>query len=151
MPLAGDSIISIEMDTLSDYMDTLSDYIWRTSDQIFYIDSSCRVESNGRVPSGGWLTVTCVLTACTPGSAPGPTPSIEHVKAFTFFWSTVGCESLRASRGSCYVHNVLRPMLFRWRYMQLFHTAGKFCENRLLHVASVPVLDVSAGVFLFPK
>ena len=30
------------------------------------------------------LTVTCRLTACTPGSAPGPTFSIEYGKAFTF-------------------------------------------------------------------
>jgi len=30
------------------------------------------------------LTVTCRLTACTPGSAPGPTLGIEYGKAFTF-------------------------------------------------------------------
>jgi len=30
------------------------------------------------------LTVTCRLTACTPGSALGPTLSIEYGKAFTF-------------------------------------------------------------------
>ena len=30
------------------------------------------VESNGSLPPGGWLKVTCGLTACTPGSAPGP-------------------------------------------------------------------------------
>jgi len=30
-------------------------------------------ESNGSLPPGGWLKVTCWLTACTPGSAPGPT------------------------------------------------------------------------------
>jgi len=40
-------------------------------------------ESNGSLPPGGWLTVTCGLTACTPGSAPGPTLSIEYGKAFT--------------------------------------------------------------------
>jgi len=28
---------------------------------------------------------TCRLTACTPGSAPGPTLGIEYGKAFTFF------------------------------------------------------------------
>jgi len=32
-------------------------------------------ESNGSLPPGGWFkVVTCGLTACTPGSAPGPTP-----------------------------------------------------------------------------
>ena len=29
--------------------------------------------------------VTCGLTACTPGSAPGPTLGAEYGKAFTFF------------------------------------------------------------------
>jgi len=29
-------------------------------------------ESNGSLPPGGWLIVTCGLTACTPGSALGP-------------------------------------------------------------------------------
>ena len=37
-------------------------------------------ESNGSLPPGGWLTVTCRLTDCTPGSAPGPTFSIEYGK-----------------------------------------------------------------------
>jgi len=37
-------------------------------------------ESNGSLPPGGWLTVTCRLTACTPGSALGPTLSIEYGK-----------------------------------------------------------------------
>jgi len=36
--------------------------------------------SNGSLPLGGWLTVTCGLTACTPGSAPGPTLGIEYGK-----------------------------------------------------------------------
>ena len=39
-------------------------------------------ESSGILPPGGWLTVTCGLTACTPGSAPGPTLGIEYGKAF---------------------------------------------------------------------
>jgi len=41
-----------------------------------------RAESNGSLPPGGWLTVTYRLTACTPGSAPGPTLGIEFVKSF---------------------------------------------------------------------
>ena len=35
------------------------------------------------------LTVTCRLTACTPGSAPGPTLGIEYGKAFTFYLFTL--------------------------------------------------------------
>jgi len=30
-------------------------------------------ESSGNLLPGGWLKVTCGLTACTPGSPPGPT------------------------------------------------------------------------------
>jgi len=40
-------------------------------------------ESNGRLLLGIWrdsLHVTCVLTACTPGSAPGPTLGNEYGK-----------------------------------------------------------------------
>jgi len=35
-------------------------------------------ESNGSLPPGGWLKVTCGLTACTPGSGPGPTLGNEY-------------------------------------------------------------------------
>ena len=37
-------------------------------------------ESNGSLPPGGWLIVTCGLTACTPGSAVGPTLGNEYGK-----------------------------------------------------------------------
>ena len=40
-------------------------------------------ESNGRLLLGLWrdsLHVTCGLTACTPGSAPGPTLGNEYGK-----------------------------------------------------------------------
>ena len=35
-------------------------------------------ESNGSLRPGGWLKVTCRLTACTLGSAPGPTLGNEY-------------------------------------------------------------------------
>ena len=44
-------------------------------------------ESNGKLLLGIWrdsLHVTCGLTACTPGSAPGPTLGNEYGKNFTF-------------------------------------------------------------------
>ena len=43
-------------------------------------------ETNGSPQPGRWLPVTCGLTACTPGSAPGPMLSNEYGKpsAFTF-------------------------------------------------------------------
>jgi len=45
-------------------------------------------ESNGRLLLGIWrdsLHVTCWLTACTPGSAPGPTLGNEYGKTLPFF------------------------------------------------------------------
>ena len=42
-------------------------------------------ESNGRLLLGLWrdsLHVPCGLTACTPGSAPGPTPGNEYGKIY---------------------------------------------------------------------
>ena len=44
-------------------------------------------ESNGRLLLGTWrdsLHVTCGLTACTPGSAPGPTLGNEYGKTLPF-------------------------------------------------------------------
>jgi len=35
-------------------------------------------ESNGSLPPGGWLIVTCGLTTCTPKSATDPTSSNEY-------------------------------------------------------------------------
>ena len=50
-------------------------------------------ESNGRLLLGIWhdsLHVACGLTACTPGSAPGPTLGNEYGKTvlFTFYLLT---------------------------------------------------------------
>jgi len=50
-------------------------------------------ESNGSLSPGGWLTVTCGLTACTPGSAPGPTLGIEYGKAFTFTFTVTNAST----------------------------------------------------------
>ena len=45
-------------------------------------------ESNGRLLLGIWrdsLHVTCGLTACTPGSAPGSTLGNEYGKTLPFY------------------------------------------------------------------
>jgi len=42
-------------------------------------------KSNGSLPPGGWLIVTCGLTAWTLRSAPGPTLDEEYREAFTFY------------------------------------------------------------------
>ena len=47
-------------------------------------------ESNGSLLPGLWhksLYVTCGLTACTPGSAPGPTLGNEYGKTLPFLMS----------------------------------------------------------------
>ena len=47
-------------------------------------------ESNGSLPLGLWrdsLHVTCGLTACTPGSAAGPTLGNEYLKTLSFYLS----------------------------------------------------------------
>ena len=43
-------------------------------------------ESNGSLPPGGWFQVTdtCGLTACTPGSVPGPTLGNEYGRTLLF-------------------------------------------------------------------
>jgi len=49
-------------------------------------------ESNGRLLLGVWcdsLHVTCGLTACTPGSAPGPTLGNEYGKTLPFYLTKV--------------------------------------------------------------
>ena len=43
-------------------------------------------ESNGSLPPGGWLQATCGLTACTPGSAPGPTLGNEYGRTLPFYY-----------------------------------------------------------------
>jgi len=50
-------------------------------------------ESNGSLPPRGWLTVTvtCGLTVCTPGSAPGPTLGIEYRKPLPFYLVNLRC------------------------------------------------------------
>ena len=51
-------------------------------------------ESNGSLLPGLWrdsLLVTCGLTACTPGSAPGPTLGYEYGKTFNFNFNFYLC------------------------------------------------------------
>ena len=52
-------------------------------------------ESNGRLLLGIWrdsLHVTCGLTACTPGSAPGPTLGNEYGKTLPFYLLLRRCD-----------------------------------------------------------
>jgi len=45
------------------------------------------------------LTVTCRLTACTPGSAPGPTLGVEYGKPLPFTFSRCEPFCISAPRG----------------------------------------------------
>jgi len=41
-------------------------------------------ESKGSLPPGEWLQLTCGLTSCTPGSAPGPTLGNKYERTLPF-------------------------------------------------------------------
>jgi len=49
------------------------------------------VESNVSLPPGGWSKATCVLTACRPGSAVGPTLSNEYGRTLAVHNVYAGC------------------------------------------------------------
>ena len=60
-------------------------------------------ESNGSLLPGLWrdsLHVTCGLTACTPGSAPGPTLGTEYGKTLPFLFSKMAHTSLTSFRST---------------------------------------------------
>ena len=82
-------------------------------------------ESNGRLLLSKWresLHVTCGLTACTPGSAPGPTLGNEYGKTLPFTFLLCVCRvqtsTLDRRRSST---TVLRIRLYRW-------TASRLCR-----------------------
>ena len=55
-------------------------------------------ESNGSLLPGLWrdsLHVTCGLTACTPGSAPGPTLGNEYGKTLFFYLFSPGKRAVK--------------------------------------------------------
>ena len=73
-------------------------------------------ESNGSLLPGLWrdsLHVTCGLTACTPGSAPGPTLGNEYGKTLPFFTFVRTCRIVadcieQQHRSAAYTRRVLR-------------------------------------------
>ena len=67
-------------------------------------------ESNGSLLPGLWrdsLHVTCGLTACTPGSAPGPTLGNEYGKTlpFTFFTTLATARCIAAAAAAAAMRN----------------------------------------------
>ena len=59
-------------------------YGWRHLVKVTNVTTGV-VENNSRLPLGGWLKVTCGLTACTPGLAPGPTLGNEYGRTLPFY------------------------------------------------------------------
>ena len=53
-------------------------YGWR------HLVKATEAESNDSLPPDIWLKVTCGLTACTSGSAPGPTLGNEYGTTLLF-------------------------------------------------------------------
>jgi len=81
-------------------------------------------ESNGRLLVSKWrdsLHVTCGLTACTPGSAPGPTLGNEYGKTLPllvskFIMRTVSRTRRGSAAGGCQVaHGHNGPKTVRTR------------------------------------
>ena len=48
------------------------------------------------------LTVTCGLTACTPGSAPGPTLGVEYGKALSLPFTFLMSDNFTGERSRCH-------------------------------------------------
>ena len=84
-------------------------------------------ESNGSLLPGLWhesLHVTCGLTACTPGSAPGPTLGNEYEKLY-LLKSFFNLE-----------HDILKIMVCcHWHFKKHIHTLKSTVEN-----SSTPLL-----------
>ena len=96
------------------------------------------------------LTVTCRLTACTPGSAPGPTLGIEYGKPLPFFTMRVkvritdthnrarwGCSCPRKGHNSSpfsahvYCGQTVAHLSYCWALVKLSREDGEWWSNRL--------------------
>ena len=90
-------------------------------------------ESNGRLLLGIWrdsLHVTCGLTACTPGSSPGPTLGNEYGKTLPFLRA---CERINFE---------LAVLVYRAQY----GTAPRYLAEELCYVADMPVGERSSPI-----
>ena len=60
-------------------------------------------ESNGSLPLGGWLIVTCGLTSCTLGWAPGPTLGNEYGKPLPYYHTFDKCRFNQMTSGRAHI------------------------------------------------
>ena len=65
------------------------------------------------IPPGGWLQVTCGLTACTSGSAPGATLGNEYGKPLPFYTMCrrASNNSMRSIALACELENTSLPLI----------------------------------------
>ena len=91
-------------------------------------------ESNGKLLLGIWrdsLHVTCGLTACTPGSAPGLTLGNEYGKTlpFTFTSEGRGSEGKEMRGGICRTNVKLLPTRLLLHVMGNYYAVGRECAR----------------------
>jgi len=83
-------------------------------------------ESNGSLSPGGWIIVTCGLTACTPGSALGPTLCNEYGKPFSLY-------VIRLQQAASVAWNVVMEWIMHimpsFYYAFHTHSAGTHCSE----------------------
>jgi len=79
------------------------------------------------------LTVTCRLTACTPGSAPGPTLGIEYGKPWPFYLGRkTFTQSINLYKACCWRRRVsyqLSAGLRHWSILAWFHRGRPACRT----------------------
>ena len=106
-------------------------------------------ESNGSLPPGGWLTVTCRLTACTPGSAPGPTLGVEYGKPLPFL-CIYQCHKHNYSCTNKYMQRVGSASFHSQRSFSLLLTDIQPLIGRSSHFTAFPaVFHVDWNIYVY--
>jgi len=99
-------------------------------------------ESNGRLLLGIWrdsLHVTCALTACTPGSAPGPTLGNEYGKTLPFFTRVSRYQKGKTSL------DFIEARDSEWQWHQLGHMQVCNLLQTDNHASTPPLSFLQAG------
>ena len=106
-------------------------------------------ESNGKLLPGLWrklLHVTCGLTACTPGSAPGPTLGNEYGKTLPFLlWCLVVVQSALCE---CFAQLLAHVSYLTSRLLQVFDEFAALCFGDFVARFSVSAFDDSTDASL---
>jgi len=98
-------------------------------------------ENNGSLPLGGWILVTCGLTACTPVSGPGPALSNEYGKPFHACW-LYSCW--------CWVgHSLMSVCLFVLAWAIITKVSRHIVLDRTSAFTDPKTLSLGLGFFYF--